>query len=188
MSTELSLVILGIFLFIIIVIFNSLVSKKNEVKNAFATMDTMLKKRFDLIPNFVAAVKEFMKHERATLEEVTKLRAEALAGSHSEEQTKINDAQLSRAMKGIMVAVENYPQLKSNANFLQLQTTLNVTEEEIAAARRTYNSVVTNYNKAIEMFPTNFFALIMGFKKKDLFEISDEERRNVSVGALFKDK
>ena len=180
-----SIGIVAVFVLFFIVTYNSLVGKKNQVENAFASVDTMLKKRYDLIPNLVATVKQYAAHESDTLTEITDLRAKALSGNlTSDEQVEVNN-QISKAMGGIMVAVENYPELKANENFLQLQRSLNEIEEQISAARRAFNASVTDYNNAIEMFPSNLVAGMMSYRRRQLFEIPSEERENVNVGELF---
>ena len=165
--------------------YNSLVAKKNQVENIFASVDTQLKKRYDLIPNLVASVSKYMEHEKSLLEEVTKLRSQANRPNISEKQKIDLDAKVSSALGSIMIAVENYPELKANENVMHLQRSLNEVEEQIAAARRAYNQAVTDYNNALEMIPTNFMATAMGYKPKDVFVISENERKNVNVGELF---
>ena len=157
---------------IIAVIYNSLVVKKNQVNNVFATIDALLKKRYDLIPNLIATVKNYMQYEKGVLEEVTALRAKAISGNLSDDEKVDLENKVSKVLGGIMVAVENYPDLKANQNFLQLQAAMNEIEEQISAARRAYNAAVTDYNNAVEMFPTNIFASMMSFKERNLFEIS----------------
>lgn len=182
-------IILGIVVLLVIIcvsIYNSLVGKKNQVANVFGNIDALLKKRYDLVPNLVSAVKQYMEHERGTLTEITELRAKAVSGQLSDDEQVKLDNTFSKMLGGIMVAVENYPELKANENFMQLQRSLNEIEEQISAARRAYNATVTDYNNACEMIPTSFFASMMGYKLKELFEISDAQRENVDVGALFK--
>ena len=177
--------IVAVFVVFFILTYNGLVGKKNQVENAFASIDAMLKKRYDLIPNLVATVKQYAAHESDTLTEITELRAKAISGNlSSDEQVEINN-QISKAMGGIMVAVENYPDLKANENFLQLQRSLNEIEEQISAARRAFNASVTDYNNAIEMFPSNLVAGMMNYTRRQLFEIPDDERENVNLGELF---
>ncbi len=179
------LIIVAVAVLIIAGMYNALVRKKNMVANVFATVDAILKKRYNLIPNLVAAVEEYMKHERHLLTEVTRLRAKALSGDASDEDKIDIDRHISKAIKGILVAVENYPQLKANENFMHLQMTLNELEEQIAAARRAYNAAVTDYNNAVEMFPTNIVASLFNYRRKRLFEISPQERKVADVHALF---
>ncbi|MBN2815648.1 MAG: LemA family protein [Campylobacterales bacterium] len=183
MSTP--LIILIVVVIVLILMYNSLVGKKNQVENIFASVDTQLKKRYDLIPNLVASVSKYMEHEKSTLEEVTKLRADANKPNISDEQKIALDAKITSALGSIMIAVENYPELKANQNVMHLQHSLNEIEEQISAARRAYNQAVTDYNNAIEMIPTNFMATAMNYKRKAVFEISEGERQNVNVKELF---
>ena len=177
--------VIAIVLITCFVLYNGLVGKKNRVENAFATIDTMLKKRYDLIPNLVAMVKQYMKHESGVLTEITALRAKATAGGvSSDEKVDLNN-RIGSALQGIMVAVEAYPELKANENFRHLQRTLNEVEEQISAARRAFNAAVTVFNNAVEMFPSNIMANMMGYARRRLFEIPREERENVNVGDLF---
>lgn len=170
---------------ILVLMYNSLVSKKNQVENIFASVDTVLKKRYDLIPNLVASVSKYMEHEKSLLEEVTRLRAEATKPDLSDAHKIALDAKISSALGSIMVAVENYPELKANENVMHLQHTLHEVEEQISAARRAYNQSVTDYNNAIEMLPTNFMASLMNYRRKQVFEIVDNERKNIDVKELF---
>jgi len=182
---QIVLIIAGVLTVIAILIYNSLIGKKNQVENIFAGVDTVLKKRFDLIPNLVASVSQYMEHEKSTLEKVTELRAQAMKPGISDEQ-KINlDAKLTTALGAINIAMEAYPDLKANENVMHLQRSLNEIEEQISAARRAYNQAVTDLNNAIEMFPTNIVAGWMNLQRKAVFEITVSERQNVDVGALF---
>ena len=182
------LIIIGaivVFVIILIVLYNTLVSRKNQVNNVFASIDALIKKRYDLIPNLVATVQTYMKHERDTLTQITALRTKAISENISDNEKLALGNQVTKALGGIMVAVENYPDLKSNQNFLQLQASLNEIEEQISAARRAYNATVTAYNNAIEMFPTNILASMMGYKEMLVLEIPEQERQNVDVKELF---
>ncbi|MDY0124243.1 LemA family protein [Sulfurimonas sp.] len=178
-------IILLVLALILVLMYNSLVAKKNQVENIFASVDTVLKKRYDLIPNLVASVKEYMQHEKSLLEEVTKLRAEAIKPDISDANKIALDAKVTSALGSIMVAVENYPELKANENIMHLQHTLHEVEEQISAARRAYNQAVTDYNNAIEMVPTNFMASLINYRRKEVFEIVESERKNVDVKELF---
>ena len=182
------LAIIVVVVLIPVMMYNSLINKKNQVANVFASIDALLKKRFDLVPNLVETVKTYMKHEKSLLTDVTEMRAKAVSGRPSDDERIQLDNQLTKALGGIMVAVENYPDLKANQNFLQLQASLNEIEEQISAARRAYNATVTTYNNAIEMFPTNIMASMMNYKRKNVFEIPEEERENVDVGKMFKSR
>jgi LemA protein len=179
-------IIAVVILLFVIATYNSLIGKRNQVTNVFGTVDALLKKRYDLIPNLIASVKTYMEYEKGTLTQITELRAKAISGNISDEDKVKLENQMSKLMGGIMVAVENYPQLKANQNFLQLQGALNEVEEQLSAARRAYNASVTDYNNAVQMFPTNIFASMMNFTAKSVFETNEEERRNVNVGEMFK--
>ena len=183
MSTP--LIILIVLAIVLVLMYNSLVAKKNQVENIFASVDTQLKKRYDLVPNLVASVSKYMEHEKSILEDITKLRSEANKPNISDEHKMALDTKMSAALGSIMIAVENYPDLKANENVMHLQRSLNEVEEQIAASRRAYNQAVTDYNNAIEMLPTNFMASAMNYKRKEVFEISEGERKNVNVKELF---
>lgn len=166
-------------------IYNSLINKKNQVTNAFAAIDVMLKKRFDLLPNLVEIAKQYMTYEESTLTNITKLRTKALDPGATEGDRLNLDQQIGTAVKGLMVSVENYPDLKANDNFLNLQRTWTESEEQIAAARRNYNATVTSYNNAVMMFPSNMFAGMLGYVPVSVLVTSDEERNNISAKDLF---
>jgi len=179
------IVVVVIVLLAVFGMYNSLVGKKNQVENAFASIDAILKKRYDLIPNLVATVKQYMQHEAGVLQEVTELRAKAISGRVSSDEAVDLNNRLGKAIGGIMVAVENYPELKASDNFQQLQRTLNEVEEQLSAARRAFNSSVTDFNNAVEMFPTNIMAGMMNYKRRKLFEIPEAERQAPQVKNLF---
>jgi LemA protein len=181
-----ALIIFAILIVIVVLMYNSLVSKKNQVENIFAGVDAVLKKRYNLIPNLVSSVQQYMQHEKGILEKVTELRAQAMAPGISDEKKIALDKEITSALGNIMVAVENYPDLKANENVMHLQRTLSEVEAQIAAARRAYNQAVTDYNNAIEMIPTNILANMMHYTRKQVFEITADERKNVNVGELFK--
>ena len=140
---------------------------------------------FWIISGAVAAVKEYMKHERSTLSELTELRTKAVSGNLSDDDTVTVNNKISKTLGTVMVAVERYPDLKASGNFLQLQAAINEIEEQISAARRSYNAAVTDYNNACEMFPTNIMAAKMSYKRKQVFETDETERENVRVEKLF---
>lgn len=167
-----------------VVLYNGLIARKNQVENAFGSIDAMLKKRYDLVPNLVASVKQYMTHERDLLERVTALRTQAMGAGTALEKFQA-EGQLSQALGRLLVSVENYPDLKANQNVLQLQASLNELEEQISAARRFYNSSVTDYNNAIEMFPSSLVASRMSLRRKEVFNIPDTERDSPNVGKLF---
>jgi len=177
---------LVMLLFIVAIgLYNSLIGKKNQVENAMGGIDVQLKKRHDLIPNLVATVQQYMEHERSLLEKITELRTRALSGSVPEGERLQIETALSGALRSLMVSVENYPNLKANENFLHLQASLNEIEEQISAARRTYNASVTDFNNAIEMFPSNLVAGMMGLSRRMVFLAEESERQTPDVGQLF---
>lgn len=178
-------IILIVAVIVLILMYNSLVSKKNQVTNIFASIDVQLKKRYDLLPNLVESVKQYMQHEKSLLEEVTKLRTDAIKPNLSDGEKIAIDEKISSKLGSIMVAVESYPELKANENVLHLQATLNELEEQISAARRAYNQAVTDYNNALEMIPTNFMAKAMSYQPKEVFVIASNQRENVNIKELF---
>lgn len=168
-------IVLGLY---ILSTYNGLVGLRNKVDEAFSTMDVFLKKRFDQIPNLVATVKGYAKHEAETLEKVVALRRGATTTDEMVEAEK----QMSAAIKQVMVTVEAYPDLKASTNFQNLQNQLNAVEEDIANARRYYNGSVREYNNKVQMAPSNLVANIFGFTTRKMFEVdSAEERKNVKV-------
>lgn len=173
------------FILLIIMMYNSLIARKNMVENMYGSIDALLKKRVDMIPNLVASVKEYMKHERNLLTKITEIRSQILNTDDENEKIELEN-RLSEYLRSLFVNVENYPQLRASENFMQLQTAVKDVEDQISAARRAYNQAVTDYNNAIEMFPTNILASIMGWKRKRVFEISETERENINVADYFK--
>jgi LemA protein len=170
---------------IVINIYNGLIYKKNQVDRSFSSVDVLLKKRCDLIPNLVAVVKQHMQFEQQTLAEITRLRSLVMSGDVSEEQRITLENQISRTMGNILALIENYPELNSNQHVTQLLASLNEIEEQISAARRFFNTAVTEYNNAIEMFPSNLVANSLNYRNKQLFVTTEEDRANVNVGNLF---
>ncbi len=184
MSTP--LIIALVVIFALALVFNMLISRRNQVNNSFASIDAYLKKRYDLLPNLVSSVQTYMQHERQTLTEITELRSRAMQGTLSEDEKIALNNQLSKALRSISVQVENYPDLKANTNFLQLQAALNELEEQLSASRRAFNSSVNSYNNAVQMFPTNLCAAAMRMKTKQYFEAEETEKQNINVKELFK--
>jgi len=164
-----------------ILIFNSLIRKKNDVQNAFASIDVMLRKRYDLIPQIVDAVKAYMKYEKDLLTEITSLRVRAISRDLPAEDRVMADNLLGERLSDLQVAVENYPELKASANFLHLQQTLNETEEQLAASRRAFNAAVTAYNNGIEVFPSSIIASILNYRRKTLFTLPEETRKETTA-------
>ena len=178
-------IILGVIVLALVFMYNTLISRKNQVENIFGSVDAVLKKRFDLIPNLVSSVKQYMSHEKELLEKITQWRSQAMKPDISEKQKIELDSKMTGALGSIMVAVENYPDLKANENIMHLQRTLTEVEAQISAARRAYNQAVTDYNNSIEMFPTNIMARNMGYQRKAVFETAEAERENVNIQNLF---
>ena len=173
-----------VFLIFMIVIYNSLIYRKNQIENIKGSIDALLKKRYDLIPNLVSAVKVYMDYESKLLKEIVSLRS-ALYGEKSiEDRLKVSD-RLSELIERLFVNFENYPDLKANNSILQLQLELSEIEEQISAARRAYNQVVTDFNNALEMFPSNIIANILGYKRQKVFSIPQEEKKNINIKKLF---
>ncbi len=170
-----------VLLMAVTIIYNSLVRKKNGVENAFASIDAMLKKRYDLIPAIVDAVKGYMNYERNLLTEITSLRIRAMSGQLSNDDRVIVENEIRKELSDLLVAVENYPDLKASSNFIQLQGTLNEVEEQLAASRRAFNAAVTEYNNSVEVFPSNIIASLMNYKRRTLFEIPETDREKVSA-------
>ncbi len=178
-------IILGVVGLVLVMMYNTLISRKNQVENIFGSVDAVLKKRFDLIPNLISSVQQYMTHEKELLEKITQWRSSAMKPNISDEKKIDLDNKMSAALGSIMVAVENYPDLKANENIMHLQRTLTEVEAQISAARRAYNQAVTDYNNSIEMFPTNIMANMMHFTRKAVFETAETERKNVNVKELF---
>lgn len=174
------------FLVVFFILYNSMIVRKNEVENALSAIHVYLKKRFDLIPNLVASVKTYMKHEEGVLTELTQLRSRGATAPATSEAAVQLDGATSGLLGRLMVSVENYPDLKANENFINLQKTLHEIEEQLSAARRTYNAAVTRYNNGVEMIPYSLVSAIMGLKRKPVFQTIESERKNHDVGQLFK--
>lgn len=161
--------------------YNGFVKSRNNVEEAFATMDVYMKKRYDLIPNLVETVKGYASHEKETLENVTNARNMA-AGAQTLEQRVEGENMLAGTLKTLFAVAENYPNLKANENFMDLQRQLQTVEEDIASARKYYNAVVKEFNNMIQVFPNNLIAGLFRFEKKPMFEVAAvEERENVKV-------
>lgn len=176
---------LGVLILFTMVAYNRFIRLRNQADQAFSTIDVMAKKRYDLIPNLVAAVEKYMQHERGTLIEITEMRAKAMQGNLSPNDRVDLENKITRTLGNIQVAVENYPELKASENFQQLQGSLNEVEEQLSAARRAYNASVTEYNNSVQLFPSNVFAMVFNFRSRKWLETPEEERKNVDVKKLF---
>lgn len=176
--------IIGILVLAVIVvagIYNSLVSRRNMVRNAFSSIDVYLRKRHDLIPNLVETVKAYATHEQETFTAVIEARNQAASGQLSESQRLQTETQIGSGVQRLFALSENYPDLRSNENFLNLQRNLTEIEEQISAARRAYNAAVLEINNAVETFPSNLFAAAFGFRQHDFFEAAPSARESVEI-------
>jgi len=166
-------------------IYNNLVGLRNNREAAFANIDVQLKQRHDLIPQLVETVKGYAAHEKEVFEKVTQARAAAMGANTINEKIEAEN-QLSSALSGLRVSLENYPELKANQNFLQLQTEVADIENKLAAVRRNFNSATKELNNAVQSFPSNIFAKIFGFKKEPMFEVTKEERAEIDKAPEIK--
>ncbi len=175
------LVVVGAVLFFVVVLpalmYNRLVRVRNHCDDAWHNIDTELRRRYDLIPNLVNAVKGYASHERELLEEVTRLRQECADNTGSPESQAESENRLVRALAALLVRVEAYPDLKASSNFLELQKELVNTEDRIQAARRFYNGNVRENNNNVQVFPTNILAGIFSFRLREYFEVEDTRAR-----------
>jgi LemA protein len=175
-------IVLGVIVLGAIGLFNSLVRGRNRVDEAWSDIEVQLKRRYDLIPNLVETVKGYAGHEQGTLSKVTEARAHATSITmdptklNAEQMQKFQAAQgeLSQALGRLLVVAESYPDLKANQNFLKLQGDLTDTEDKIQASRRFYNGNVRDYNTKLQVFPTNLFATMFGFTKREFFDIDEK--------------
>ncbi|CDE62534.1 lemA protein [Fusobacterium sp. CAG:439] len=174
-----AIVVIGPYL-----IYVQLIKKKNKVKEAEGSVDVQLKKRYDLIPNILTIAKKFMEHERSLIEDITKLRTQAAKANEMSEKIKLDNA-IKGKMEQLMINVENYPQLKSDATMVQAMQTYAEVEEHIAAARRFYNSAVNELNNAVEIFPSSAIAGMLNIKAKPFFEVQENERRPINASDIL---
>lgn len=174
------LIVLIIVLLIIVFIFNLIVKENNAAKKAFATVDVYLKKRYDLVPNLVEIVKGHAAHEKEVFESIANARSKAVEAKDEDTSVK-SDNELNNALKSLFMVAEQYPNLKTNASFLELQKKLNDLEDELAAARRTYNAAATEYNTTLETFPTNLVGKLMRKKQRELFLVNDDVRNAINM-------
>jgi LemA protein len=163
-----------------VILYNGLVRLRNENDRALANIDVLLKQRHDEIPNLVETVKGYMQHEQQTLIAVTQARAASMNAA-SVNQKAVADLKLNNALRGLFVVAENYPQLKANENFLKLQTRISEIEERIADRREFFNDDVNTYNTRIAQIPDVFIASYMNLKPRSMFQVSDEDRKQVQV-------
>jgi LemA protein len=177
------ILIFGVLLLLVLIAistYNSLVVKRNRVKNSWAQIDVQLKKRFDMVPNLVETVKGYAKHEAGTLEAIIKARNQYISASTPEEMMNAN-TEMTGALSRLFALAESYPDLKANTNFMELQKELSELEEKIAYARQFYNDTVLMYNNAIQVVPANIIASLFGFREEPYFKADEAERQNVKV-------
>ena len=175
--------VLGAVVLIILFIwslYNSLITMSTQIDEAWSQIDVQLKRRVDLIPNIVASVKGYAKHEKSVFENVTKARSAMMKAETPQAMAKASDG-LSTALKSLFAVAENYPQLKANENFVQLQNQLSDTEDKIAYSRQFYNSTVTDFNVKVRVFPNTILAGMLGFKEKPFFKTEGADREAVKV-------
>ncbi len=165
--------------------YNGLITSRNRVDEAFSDIDVQLKRRYDLIPNLIETVKGYATHEKETLQKITEARNKAMSVHDDKNATLAQKEQaensLGASVRGLMIAVEAYPDLKANQNFLQLQDELSDTENKIQASRRFYNGNVRDFNTKLQVFPTNMIANTLKFKAYDFFQAAEAEKQNVQV-------
>lgn len=174
MTTIYVLIVVAVILILLFAMYNGLIAARNQTEEALSDIDVQLKRRYDLIPNLIESVKGYVKQEKTVLEDVTKARAEAIAApSHTSAEGQKAENNLTGALRSVFAVAENYPDLKSSANFQQLSGELTDTENKIEAARRFYNANVRDFNTKVEVLPTSLFAKMLGFARKDLFVLDD---------------
>lgn len=185
---DIAIVLIAIVVIILIAVaavYNSLIGRRNQVQNAESSIDVMLKKRHDLIPNLVETVKQYMNHEKDLLESITALRSKLISQPLSKSERNAMEGELSQGLSQLNINVENYPDLKANENFLNLQYNLNEIESQLSASRRAYNASVLDYNNGLDKFPSNIIANAFNFRREEFFDVYPAERKNPSVKNLF---
>src|SRR3989344_5839100 len=173
-------IILGVILFYIWSVYNSLIVLKVRVKEAWSQIDVQLNRRADLIPNLVKTVKSYAKHEKELFENVTKARSSLLSAATPVEKAKA-EGELQKVLKSLFAVAENYPQLRASETYLQLQKELSDTEDKVAFARQFYNQIVSDFNSQIQMFPQVVIANQMKLKPEEFFKVEAEDRKKVTV-------
>jgi LemA protein len=181
------IVLIGILVLLALVVlggiasYNRFVRQKNLIRDAWANIDTELRRRYDLIPNLVETVKGYASHERATFENVTKARAMATAATGSPAEQAAAEGPFVAALRQLLAVAENYPDLKANQNFLALQSELSNTEDRLQTARRFYNANVRDYNQRVQSFPSMIVARMFSFKEEEFFEVDESLRGDAGV-------
>ncbi len=185
MGYLLPLGILVVIAIALIGIYNSLIGRRNQVKNAFSSIDVMLKKRFDLLPNLIETVKQYAGHEKEVLQNIVALRNGLEKPNLSSGERIEMENKLTNQISALNLTVENYPDLKASDNFLNLQRNLTEIESQLSASRRTYNASVLDLNNGLEKFPSNIIGGMFGFEKEAFFETIAAEKENISVKDAF---
>jgi len=174
------LIVLGVIIFLplvyVILTYNTLVALRNHIRDSWSNIDTELKRRYELIPNLVATVKGYAAHEKEVFERVTQMRARCMARQGAAHEQAVSENELTDAIKKLLAVVENYPQLKADQHFLELQRELVNTEDRIQAARRFFNGNVRDYRNKCETFPSSLIAGAFGFEKRDFFNVHSSVR------------
>jgi len=184
MRATISIAILAMIIIVAIVVNNQIIAKKNQVAQAFGSIEVYLKKRFDLIPNLVVMLNKYITHEKEVFLKVTKLRSKADEAKNPQEKIEASN-ELTKVMSGLHLNVENYPDLKADKQFINLQFELTDIEDQISAARRAYNAAVTGYNDKIQMFPASIIAGFRKDKTDTLLEIPKAEQKEVNINQLL---
>jgi len=185
MATIIILAIAAVIILWLVSLYNRIIKLRNRRENAFADIDVQLRLRHDLVPQLVDTVKGYATHERELLTRITEARSAALQANTIDEKIKA-ETNLGNALQGLKIAVENYPDLKANQNFLQLQEELSDIENKLAAARRFFNAATTEYNTGIETFPANLIASNFGFKRETMFDLGPEKREEMEEPPTIK--
>ena len=175
-------IIAGVVFLVLIVMYNGFVSRRNKMRNAFASIDVQLKKRWDLVPQLVETVRGYASHEKEVFENVTKARRGIGAVESSSRERFNYEQDLGAGMARVMMLAEDYPDLKAGEQFLNLQRNLTEVESQIAASRRAFNAAVTAWNEGVEMFPGSIMAGVFNFEGKDWFETTEDQRKVRDVG------
>jgi LemA protein len=174
-------IVLGLVVLLVlfgVVAYNRFVSQRQQIKDAYANIDTELRRRYDLIPNLVESVRGYAQHERATFEEVTRARTAAIEAQGPAQQAQAENM-LTSALRGLFAVAENYPELRASENFQALQAELSNTEDRIQVSRRSYNENVRQYNERVQSVPSNMIASMFGFQEEEFFEIEEATRPTV---------
>ena len=183
-TSIITIIVAAVIVLWLVSCYNSLVRLRNDRENAFANIDVQLKQRHDLIPQLVSTVKGYATHERELLEGVTQARAAAMGANTIDDKIKA-EGELSKALAGLRVSLEAYPDLKANQNFMQLQSEVSELENKLAATRRYFNATTREYNNKVDTFPSNLIAGIFGFCREIMFEVEDRATYNKAPEIRF---